>query len=65
MNLVTLAGLLLLSVAGRCRGRIVINELMYHHPAGEMFDYVELFNTDEHVAVDVSGWQLRIGAATI
>jgi hypothetical protein len=40
---------------------VVINEIMYHHPANEMFEFVELFNT-ETSAVSVSGWNLQIGA---
>jgi hypothetical protein len=41
---------------------VIINEIMYHHAANEMFEYIELFNSDAAVAASVSGWRLKIGA---
>lgn len=43
---------------------IVINEIMYHHPANEMFDFVELVNTDA-VSASIAGWRLKIGQFSI
>lgn len=56
-----LALLLLLLLVRRTAAAVVINEIMYHHAANEMFEYVELFNSDAASAVSVSGWSLKIG----
>jgi hypothetical protein len=43
------------------RGAIIINEIMYHHPANEMFEFVELFNSDSAASVSLASWSLKIG----
>lgn len=37
---------------------VVLNELMYHHPEDQQFEYVELRNIGPE-AVDLSGWYFR------
>jgi uncharacterized membrane protein len=45
------------------RGAVIINEIMYHHPANEMFEFVELFNSDSAASVSLANWTLKIGAS--
>ena len=53
---------LLLLLSGHVAAQsVVINEIMYHHPANEMFEFVELHNRDAAVAANVAGWRLMIG----
>lgn len=35
---------------------VAINEIMYHHPDGERFEYIELANTSSEFDIDISGW---------
>jgi hypothetical protein len=57
LALCALVGLLVPSIDAD----IVINEIMYHHPANEMFEFVELFNNDAAATVNMQGWRIRIG----
>ena len=45
--------------------RVVINEVMFAHPSGDAFDYVELYNPSPTEAIDLSGWRLDGAALTI
>jgi len=54
---------LILMLTTSIQAKVVINEIMYHHPANEMyemFEFVELFNTVASPA-SIAGWQLKIG----
>lgn len=53
--------LLLMALVALVSCDVVINEIMYHHPANEMFEFLELFNNDASAAVSLQGWRVRIG----
>lgn len=35
---------------------VILNELMYHDPEGERFEFVEILNIDNEFPVDISNW---------
>ncbi len=35
---------------------VALNEIMYHHPDGERFEYLEIFNPSQELPIDISGW---------